>query len=175
MLTYAGPHAGAQPGAEHPDGVAAARAIWDDIDSDVKVWLNTYRSRLTSTLAAELKVAGEVATEQEKAAFERRIREVASLQREQSIEKIKREIEERRTQQLQFSLLEDANEKAERELRDLQDELKRRQGQFGDLLERLTQERERIIKHVMPNRFALLGSAQVFPVTLEIRLPGVVQ
>ncbi len=175
MLTYAGPHAGTQPGAESQDGVAAARAIWDDIDSDVKAWLNTYRSRLTSTLAAELKAAGEVATEQEKAAFERRIREVASLQREQSIEKIKREIEERRTQQLQFSLLEDANEKAERELRDLQDELKRRQGQFGDLLERLTQERERIIKHVMPNRFALLGSAQVFPVTIEIRLPGVVQ
>lgn len=175
MLTYAGPHAGAQPGAEFQDGVAAARAIWDDIDGDVKAWLNTYRSRLTSTLAAELKAAGDVATEQEKAAFERRIREVASLQREQSIEKIKREIEQRRTQQLQYSLLEDANEKADRELRDLQDELKRRQGQFGDLLERLTQERERIIKHVMPNRFALLGSAQVFPVTIEIRLPGVVQ
>ncbi|PRD67097.1 DISARM system SNF2-like helicase DrmD [Malikia granosa] len=175
MLTYTGPHAGPQPGAEHPDGVAAARAIWEDIDSDVKAWLNTYRSRLTSTLAAELKAAGEVATEQEKAAFERRIREVASLQREQSIEKIKREIEERRTQQLQFSLLEDANEKAERELRDLQDELKRRQGQFGHLLDCLTKERERIIKHVMPNRFALLGSAQVFPVTIEIRLPGVVQ
>lgn len=175
MLSYAGPHAGPQPGAEDPNGVASARAVWDDIDGDVKAWLNTYRSRLTLTLAAQLKIAGDAATEHEKAAFERRIREVASLQREQSLEKIKREIEERHTQQLQYSLLEDANEKAERELRDLQDELKRRQGQFGDLRERLEQERERILKHVMPHRFTLLGSAQVFPVSIEIRLSGAAQ
>lgn len=175
MLTYSGPHAGVEAGIEDPNGAAAARAIWDDIDSDVKAWLSAYRSGLTATLSTELKSAGSTATEHEKAAFERRIREVASLQREQSIEKIKREIEERRKQQLQYSLLEDANEKAERELRDLQDELKRRQGQFGDLLERLTQERDRILKHVMPHRFALLGSAQVFPVTIEIRLPGSAQ
>ena len=128
--------------------------------------------RLTTTLAKELKAAGEVATEHESAAFERRIREVAALQREQSVEKIKREIEERRTAQLQYALLEDVSERAERELRDLHDELKRRQGQFGDLLERLKDERDRILKDVMPHRFALLGSAQVFPVTIEIRLPG---
>lgn len=175
MLSYAGPHAGTQPGAEDAASVPAARDIWDDVDTSVKTWLNAYREQLTTTLARELKSAGSTATEHEKAAFERRIREVASLQREQSIEKIKREIEERRNQQLQYSLLEDANEKAERELRDLQDELKRRQGQFGDLLERLTQERDRILKHVMPHRFALLGSAQVFPVTIEIRLPGSTQ
>lgn len=171
MLDYAGPHAGPDAGVEDASGATAARAIWDDVDGDVKTWLNAYRTRLTATLAVELKAAGEVATEHEKAAFERRIREVANLQREQSIEKIKREIEERRTQQLQYSLLEDVNEKAERELRDLQDELKRRQGQFGDLRQRLEQERERILKHVMPHRFDLLGSAQVFPVTIEIRLP----
>lgn len=174
-LPYAGPHASAEPGAEDTASVATARDIWDNIDTAVKGWLNTYRAQLTTTLTRELKAAGTVATEHEKAAFERRIREVASLQREQSIEKIKREIEERRTQQLQYSLLEDANEKAERELRDLQDELKRRQGQFGDLLERLTQERDRILKHVMPHRFTLLGSAQVFPVSIEIRLPGSAQ
>ena len=175
MVAYDGPHSGERPGDEDPGGVVEARSIWDDIDGDVKAWLNTYRARLTSTLAYELKTAGEEATEHEKAAFERRIREVANLQREQSIEKIKREIEERRTQHLQYSLLEDVNEKAERELRDLQDELKRRQGQFGDLRERLEQERERILKHVLPHRFALLGSAQVFPVSIEIRLPGVAQ
>jgi flagellar motility protein MotE (MotC chaperone) len=152
--------------------VSAARSIWENVDTDVKDWLSTYRAQLTTTLVRELKSAGSAAIEHEKAAFERRIREVASLQREQSIEKIKREIEQRRNQQLQYSLLEDANEKAEREIRDLQDELKRRQGQFGDLLDRLTQERDRILKHVMPHRFTLLGSAQVFPVSIEIRLPG---
>ncbi len=174
-LPYVGPHAASTPGVEDIPSASAARNIWDDIDTDVKSWLIAYREQLTTTLVQELKAAGTVATEHEKAAFERRIREVASLQREQSIEKIKREIEERRNQQLQYSLLEDVNEKAERELRDLQDEMKRRQGQFGDLLERLTQERDRILKHVMPHRFTLLGQAQVFPVSIEIRLPGSAQ
>ena len=171
MLPYAGPHAGEQIGDEDAGAVPVARSLWDDIDADVKAWLTAYRADLTNTLHSELKAAGSAAAEHEKAAFERRIREVASLQREQSIEKIKREIEERRAQQLQYSLLEDANEKAERELRDLQDELKRRQGQFGDLLERLMQERDRILKYVIPQRFTLMGSAQVFPVSVEIRLP----
>lgn len=175
MLPYAGPHVGERPGTEDAASVTVARNLWDDIDTNMKDWLTTYRADLTATLNRELQDAGSAATEHEKTAFERRIREVASLQREQSIEKIKREIEERRTQQLQYSLLEDVNEKAERELRDLQDELKRRQGQFGDLLTRLTDERDRILKHVMPHRYTLLGSAQVFPVTIEIRLPGVTQ
>lgn len=175
MLPYAGPHAGDQAGTEDVASVPAARSLWDDIDTDVKAWLAAYRDQLTSTLSAELKIAGDAATAHEKEAFRVRIREVADLQRTQSIEKIKREIEERRTQQLQYSLLEDVNERAERELRDLQDELRRRQGQFGDLRERLEQERERILEHVMPHRFALLGSAQVFPVSIEIRLPGVSQ
>lgn len=172
MLPYDGPHAGEQVGEEDTASVTAARGLWDDIDTDVKAWLATYRTQLTSTLVAELKTAGEAATTHEKEAFTARIREVAALKKAQSIDKIKREIEDRRNQQLQYSLLEDVNERAERELRDLQDELKRRQGQFGDLLERLTQERDRILKHVMPHRFTLLGIAQVFPVSIEIRLPG---
>lgn len=175
MLPYAGPHAGERGGAEDIASVPAARSLWEDIDTDVKAWLAAYRAQLTSTLSAELKTAGEAATALEKEAFRVRIKEVSDLQKAQSIDKIKREIEERRSQQLQYSLLEDVNERAERELRDLQDELKRRQSQFGDLRERLEEERKRILDHVMPHRYALLGQAQVFPVSIEIRLPGVSQ
>ena len=125
---------------------------------------------MTETLTRELQTAGTEAAAHEKEAFERRITEVSNLQRNQSIEKLKREIEEKRSAALQYSLLEDANERAERELRDLQDELKRRQGQFGDLLERLKQEKERILQYVVPNRFTRRSTAHVFPVTIEIRL-----
>jgi hypothetical protein len=170
-LPYSGPHAADKPGTEDPAAALAARDLWDDIDSEIKAWLTNYRSQMTETLASELKAAGTLAIEREKAAFSQRITEVANLQRQQSIEKIKREIEERRSQSRQLSLLEDADERAERELRDLQDELKRRQSQFGDLRQRLEQERERIVNHVMPQRHTLLGQAQVFPVTIEIRLP----
>jgi superfamily II DNA or RNA helicase len=172
-LAYAGPHGAAQPGVEDASGTQQARAIWDDVDDDVRTWISSYRTRLTDTITTELKVAGVEAAAYEKEAFERRIREVSALQRDQSIDKLKREIEEQRTTALQYSLLEDANELAERRLRDLQDELKRRQGQFGDLLERLQQERDRILRHVVPNRFSLRSTAQVFPVTIEIRLPEV--
>jgi hypothetical protein len=170
-LPYSGPHAADKPGTEDPAAALAARDLWDDIDSEIKAWLTNYRSQMTETLTSELKTAGTLAIEREKAAFSQRITEVANLQRQQSIEKIKREIEERRSQSRQLSLLEDADERAERELRDLQDELKRRQIQFGDLRQRLEQERERIVNHVMPQRHTLLGQAQVFPVTIEIRLP----
>lgn len=170
---YAGPHAAPAPAVQDPASAAAARALWDEVDREAKAWLASYRQQLSATLATELQAAGAQATEREKTAFTQRITEVANLQRQQSIDKIRREIEERRSQHLQLSLLEDANDKAERELRDLQDELKRRQGQFGDLRQRLEQERERILHHVLPQRYALLGQAQVFPVTLEIRLPEV--
>ena len=171
-VAYAGPHAAAQPGIEDPGGAAKAREIWDDVDDEVRTWINNYRTQLTTTISAELKAAGAEATAFEKEAFERRIREVSALQRTSSIEKIKREIEEQRTAALQYSLLEDANALAEQKLRGLQDELKRRQGQYGDLQERLVQERDRVVNHVLPARFSLRSSAQVFPVTVEIRLPG---
>lgn len=172
-LAYGGPHGAAQPGIEDASGTPEARAIWDDVDDEVRTWINSYRTQLTETITTELKAAGVEAAAHEKEAFERRIREVSALQRDQSIDKLKREIDEQRSAALQYSLLEDANELAERRLRDLQDELKRRQGQFGDLLERLQQERDRILRHVVPNRFSLRSTAQVFPVTIEIRLPAV--
>ena len=170
-LDYSGPHAGSDPGSEDPASAKAARTLWEEIDLEVKKWLKGYREHLTATIRTELQAAGDEAAAHEKEAFERRIREVSALQRTQSIEKIRREIEERRNLNLQYSLLDDVVERAERELRDLEDELKRRQGQFGDLQERLTQEKQRILEQVVPHRFALRGDAQVFPVTIEIRLP----
>jgi len=170
-LPYHGPHAGPHPGTEHPASANEARELWEEIDGQVKNWLKGYRTQLTATITTVLQTARAEAAAHEKEGFDRRIREVSALQRTQSIEKIRREIEERRNLNLQYSLLEDVVERAERELRDLEDELKRRQGQFGDLLERLTQEKQRILEQVIPHRFKLRGDAQVFPVTLEIRLP----
>lgn len=171
-LPYQGPHHG-QPGLQSPADVSAARYLWDEVEDEVKALLGRYRAELTQTLRKQLKSAYEQARDQEKEAFEQRIREVAALQKAQSIDKLKREIEEQRGASIQFSLLDDANEQAERKLRDLEDELKRRQNQFGDLQMRLSEEKTRILEQVLPRRFALRGEAQVFPVTLEIRFPEV--
>lgn len=172
-LAYAGPHHGDQPGTLSIDKLQAARDLWDEVDEEVRSFIGRFRSNLTQSIQCELKLAHDEASAREKESFERRINEVAALQKTQSIEKLKREIEERRNASRQYDLLEDADEKAERELRDLEDELKRRQSQFGDLLDRLKTEKERILKHVVPNRFSLRAEAQVFPVTIEIRFPKV--
>ena len=87
-LVYAGPHGTAQPGVEDVSCTPQARAIWDNIDDDVRTWINCYRTRLTKTINTELKAAGVEAAAHEKEAFERRIREVSALQRDQSIDKL---------------------------------------------------------------------------------------
>ncbi|UBU49915.1 DISARM system SNF2-like helicase DrmD [Cobetia amphilecti] len=173
-LAYEGPHHGPTIASQDIGLTSEARDLWDEVEDEVRAFVNTYNSALTGALKAELGSALEESSQHEKEAFERRINEVAALQRNQSIEKLKREIEEKRAEARQFHLLEDADEMAERELRDLEDELKRRQGHFGDLLERLKSEKQRILEQVVPKRFALHGEAQVFPVTIEIRLPKVV-
>jgi hypothetical protein len=172
-LPYRGPHHALEPGVVSMDCLEEARDIWDEVEDEVRDFIGQFRQTITQTLTQELAEAQSEAHQREKEAFERRINEIAALQRNQSIEKLRREIEEKRASARQFDLLEDADERAERELRDLEDELKRRQGHFGDLLERLKSEKQRIIEQVIPHRFSLHGEAQVFPVTIEIRLPEV--
>ena len=157
------------------DKLTEARSIWDEVEGDLRDFLKEYRSRITASVKTHLAEAGKESRSLEKEAFERRINEVAALQRNQSIEKLRREIDDRRNAARQFDLLEDADERAEREIRDLEDELKRRTTHFGDLLQRLKDEKERILERVIPSRFALRGEAQVFPVTIEIRFPQVRQ
>ena len=56
----------------------------------------------------------------------------------------------------------------------LDDEITRRTLHYEELLQTLQRERERMIKRFLPERFKLReGGVQVFPLTIEIRLPGV--
>jgi hypothetical protein len=173
-LTYTGPNQGST-GKFAEGRVDDARSLWDEVDRNLGQFLKQYRTTLTESVKGHLVAAGDETRQREKESFERRINEVAALQRSQSIDKLRREIEERRNGALQLSLLEDANEIAERQLRDLEDELKRRTGHFGELLDRLKSEKTRILERVVPNRFTLRGDVQVFPVTVEIRFPEVRQ
>lgn len=171
-LPYTGPNYGG-PGSFIATRIDEAHVIWDSISLELGRFLKRYRNSLTEQITKHLLTAGAAVLQREKDSFELRINEVAALQRNQSIDKLKREIEERRTGSLQLSLLEDADEVANRQLRDLEDELKRRTGHFGELLERLKNEKNRILERVIPDRFTLRGDVQVFPVTVEIRFPEV--
>ena len=55
--------------------------------------------------------------------------------------------------------------------RQWQEELRRRRDHYEEIRGQLQRERTRVVEHLLPARFALAGSAQAFPVAVEIRLP----
>ena len=170
-MSYTAPHYSACPGTPLTGKPAEPRRIWDAARDQVREFVGAHRARITERIRDELKSVAEEAHAREKDAFERRINEVSALKRTQSAEKLKREIEEHQAASIQKHFFEDADAQAAKQLRDLEDELKRRQGQFDDLLERLKAEKTRILEKVLPQRYTLRGEVQVFPVTIEIRLP----
>ena len=170
-LPYQGPHQGASPARPASDRLQEARQLWDGVQEAVKALINSHKQALSAQIQQELQRARDEATAKEKQSFDQRLREVAALQKTQSINRLEKELADHKARALQFNLLEDAQAEWDKRQRDLAEELKRRQAQFGGLQERLTTERERILKHVLPKRFALRDQAQVFPVTIELRLP----
>jgi hypothetical protein len=52
-----------------------------------------------------------------------------------------------------------------------EEELKRRQTHYAELKEQLARERERVVDRLLPARYALRGTAQCFPVAVEVVLP----
>ncbi len=50
-------------------------------------------------------------------------------------------------------------------------ELDRRRSHYGEVREQLARERDRMINGVLPGRYTMRGSAQVFAVAVEIVLP----
>ena len=52
-----------------------------------------------------------------------------------------------------------------------EEEIKRRRQHYEEVRLQLEKERERILKYLLPRRYAMSGSAQVFPVCVEVRLP----
>ena len=71
----------------------------------------------------------------------------------------------------QLPLFDDRRREQEGQLRNLEEEKRLRDSRYEDLLTRLQEEQKRILEKVLPKRFLLRGDVQVFPVTVEIRLP----
>ena len=93
--------------------------------------------------------------------------------RETTIQKIEKERDELLADMQQLSLIPDERRAQEERLRDLEDELRRRKSHYQDLLDQLKREQTRVLEGTLPKRYSLRGTAQVFPVTVEIRLPEV--
>jgi superfamily II DNA or RNA helicase len=178
-------------GADHPvarapdlGAIERAQELWDEVEFELKLALEELAGDLTIRLQMQLEQAGQEAVGEETQRFEHRLREVEQAKRETSLQKLQKEWEalERERQLLKAmpALLAEVEverveqmREMERRQADIDHELRRRRDHYEELLAQLQQEQERVIEHVLPKRFTLRGQAQLFPVSVEVRLPEV--
>ena len=100
--------------------------------------------------------------------------EVSSLIVENTLAKLEREIGKLKAERSQGLLFEEAErlDAIDRSIQEKQEEVSRRKRHYEEVRAQLECERERILKYLLPKRHAMAGEAQVFPICIEVRLPG---
>jgi hypothetical protein len=152
--------------------IEGARHIWEDAEPDLRTFVQSRAASLTDALKKRLEDVGEDAIKGEQERFRLRLKEVQRAMSENTIAKLEKERARLIEDMRQLSLIDIDRRVQEDRLRDLEAELQRRSSHFNELLARLKAEQDRVLSLVLPKRYQLRQSAQVFPVAVEIRLPG---
>ena len=153
--------------------VKRARDLWDEIEPEIKEFLESHTNAMTEHLTRALEQAGKQAHEQEQERFRSRQGEINALMAEQSAARLKRELEQIDEELRQQRLFDQAERTQEllRSREGLEEELRRRQTHLKELSEQLSRERKRVLESLLPRRYALRDTARCFPVAVELRLP----
>lgn len=151
-----------------------ARDLLEYVDPDLKVYLGDHVDRLTKDLRRQLEAGGKEASKVEEDRYRSRQGEVSSLITENTVGKLEREIAKMKLQRQQGLLFDEAQrlEAIDRSIQEKQEEIARRTRHYEEVRTQLEHERERILKYLLPKRHAMAGTAQVFPVCVEVRFPG---
>jgi hypothetical protein len=154
--------------------VEEARSIWSEVEGDIRKLLRERATDLTKTIKAALQTAVADATKRENDRFASRQGEISVLIQRQSLQSLEAEIGRLKKEKEQGLLFDGSLmlDELDRSIQAKEEELRRRRGHYEELREQLKNERDRVINRIIPRRFALRGDAQVFPVAVEIRLPG---
>lgn len=105
------------------------------------------------------------ALEDEEKRFQSRHGDLSQLIVDNTLAKMEREIE--KTRQFFPQMVEELKDYLE----DKEAEVQRRKEHYEEMRQQLENERERVLKRVIPNRFSLDGDAMVFPLAFEVRFP----
>jgi len=161
------------PGEVALDGVAVARDLWIDIEPEVAAFLKEEAARLTEELQAAVAAEYETERGREEERYRSRQGEVSRLIQEQTFARLEREIAQLRQDQLRGTLFDNEERLAdlERSAKEKQEEIDRRRRHLDELQHQLRTERDRVLTHILPKRYALRGEAQVFPIAVEVWLP----
>jgi hypothetical protein len=152
----------------------AACNVVDDVEPDLKAFVALHAERVTRALRQQLASSGVDARKQEEERCRSRQGEVSTLIAENTLAKLEREIEHLKAQRAQGLLFEEQEqlELIDRSIDEKRAEIERRTSHYEEVRDQLERERERILRYLLPRRYAMATPAQVFPVTIEVRLPG---
>jgi superfamily II DNA or RNA helicase len=144
---------------------------WPEVEDEVKSFLDDWRINLGGRLktALESQRADAIATENER--YQSRQGEVSALIEANTVERLRRELDELVADQAQTLLFTDDQRDLIKRRETLEAELLNRNQHYEQLRALLAAERERITKNLLPLRYAMTGEVQVFPIALEVRLP----
>jgi len=150
-----------------------ARDLLDDVEPSLRQFVDGLRADLTSRLSKQMDKDGHEARMKEDQRYQSRQGEVSTLIVNNTIAKLERELGKLRQRRRQKVMFEDASyyDDLDRSIEMKQEELARRDRHYEEVRAQLARERERIMKTVLPRRYALRGEAQVFPAAVEVRLP----
>jgi hypothetical protein len=151
---------------------SAALGVWEEIEHDLKERVRALQTELTASLAVRMRASGKTVREQEKNRFDRRRKELERAVGENQIAKLAKEAEKIRAKALQLSLFAEIDQEMLKRLADLEAEMALRKSHYEQVQERLAAEAERTLERVLPQRYTLRGEARVYPIAVEIRLPG---
>jgi superfamily II DNA or RNA helicase len=151
----------------------AGRNVVDDVETELKAFLGRHAQQLTQALQRQLEASGVDARRQEEERYRSRQGEVSTLIAENTLAKLEHEIEQLKRQRTPGFLFEEEErlDEIDRSIDEKRAEIGRRTRHYEEVRGQLERERERILRHLLPKRHAMSGAAQVFPVSIEVRLP----
>lgn len=154
--------------------IERAKDLLSDLEGDLQEVVKNAKTQLTQRLREQLDVDGKQARKEEQDRYQSRQAEVSTLIAGNSLAKLEREIAHLKGERLQGRLFENQSslDELDRSLEIKKEELERRRVHYEEVREQLTRERDRILNLLLPQRFALQGEAQVFPVAMEVRFPS---
>lgn len=152
----------------------AARSIVEEVERELKQRIVSHAAQLTTDLEAQLERTGRAARVEADQGYRSRQAEISKLISENTLLKLGREIEGLKDERAEGWLfdLEQRLAEIDRSIEEKQAEIARRTRHHTEVQEQLDRERERVLRFLLPKRYAIFGTAQVFPVSIEVRLPG---
>jgi hypothetical protein len=153
---------------------AAARDVIEEVETELKVQLKQHAQQLSKALHAQLEEVGKAARQDEEQRYRSRQAEVSTLISENTLAKLEREIDSLKAERAQGTLFDEGQrlDEIDRSIEEKRAEIERRTRHYTEVRDQLDRERERVLKFLLPKRYAMSGQAQVFPISIEVRLPG---